>query len=400
MKFLFLLLPFLIQDPGPEDKVRRIEQAIDWLSESDSDLRQAGRKILLQAGPEAIPFLEGRITKKGLDAIYEVLQVLQARSGPESTRWVEEDELPREDDFKKALPKVPKRQVDQYIFSKYYEAWSHAKSGNFQRAISVADALLLLEPKSRYRQKIRELRRYCDHRLTQETLCEARIIPSKTVALRGEKLECLLQIRNRRQKEIQFNFGAEGQGFAIINQTVRVPALRGDEHQFNQSHQVHFENEIPIAVEAQWEHTFLVDTGSELNLSDDLQVITLQGWMLPQKIQLGAGSMTKRIIFEPAEIKVVSKKYEPDLADPLAGLRRAIDSGTVNDVFVLAHLLEGEQKEVGIGLLIEQLSTAKTTSGSTFLIQLLTFLTGEKIGPRAEKWVKWWKERKNKKESK
>ncbi|MDP6958129.1 MAG: hypothetical protein QF645_04880 [Planctomycetota bacterium] len=400
MKLLFLLIPILIQDPDPQDKVRRIEQAIDWLSESDPDLRQAGRKILFESGPEAIPFLEGRITKKGLDAIYEVLQILQARSGPESTRWVEEEELPLEEDFKKALPKVPKRQVDQYIFSKYYEAWSHAKSGNFQRAISVADALLLLEPKSRYRQKIGELRRYCDHRLTQETLCKAQIIPSKRIAIRGEKLECLLQIQNRRQKEIQFNFGAGGQGFAVINQTVRVPALRGDEHQSNQSHQVRFENEIPIAVEAQWEHTFLVDTGSELNISEDLQVITLQGWMLPQKIKLGAGSMTKRIIFEPAEIMVVSKKYEPDLTDPLAGLRRAIDSGTVNDVFVLSHLLEGEQKEVGIGLLIEQLVTAKTTSGTTFLTQLLTFLTGEKLGSRGEKWVKWWNERKNKKESK
>ena len=31
MKFLFLLLPFLIQDPDPQDKVRRIEQAIDLL---------------------------------------------------------------------------------------------------------------------------------------------------------------------------------------------------------------------------------------------------------------------------------------------------------------------------------------------------------------------------------
>ena len=50
MKLLFLLIPFLIQDPDPQDKVRRIEQAIDWLSESDSDLRQAGRKIVLDAG--------------------------------------------------------------------------------------------------------------------------------------------------------------------------------------------------------------------------------------------------------------------------------------------------------------------------------------------------------------
>ena len=110
--------------------------------------------------------------------------------------------------------------------------------------------------------------------------------------------------------------------------------------------------------------------------------------------------MTKRIIFEPAVIRVVSKKYEPDLEDPLAGLRRAIGSGTVNDVFVLAHLLEGEQKEPGIGLLIGQLSATKTEAGSAFLTQLLTFLTGKKLGPRREKWMEWWAGRKKTGESK
>ncbi len=400
MKLLILLFPFLIQDPSPQDKVRRIEQAIDWLLESDPDLRSAGRKILLETGAEAIPYLEGRLSNRGLDRVYKVLRILHAKAGPGATKWVEEKDLPGEEELKKELPRVPKRQVDQYIFSKYYQAWTLAKSGNFQRAMNIADALLLLEPRSRYRQKIGDLRRYCDHRLTQETLCEARVVPSKTVAIRGEKLECLLQIRNRREKEIRFEFGTESRGFAIVNQSIRVPALRGDEHEYNQSRQLHFEREIPIAVDAQWEHTFLVDTGAELNLSEDLQIVTVQAWMLPRKIHLGDGGMTKRIIFEPAVIRVVAKKYEPDLADPLAGLRRAIQSGTVNDVFVLAHLLDGEQKETGIGLLIEQLSESKTSAGSAFLTQLLTFLTGENLGPRREKWVKWWKDRNQPKESK
>ena len=83
-----------------------------------------------------------------------------------------------------------------------------------------------------------------------------------------------------------------------------------------------------------------------------------------------------------------------------SGLRRAIKSGTVNDVFVLSHLLEDGQKEAGIGLLIGELSSAKTATGWAFLTQLLAFLTGEKLGPRRERWIEWWKGRNQKKDSK
>lgn len=394
MKLLILIIPLLLQEPSPQEKVHRIEQAIDWLIESDPELRQAGRKILLEAGPEAIFRLERRMSDRGLDRVYEVLRILHAKSGPEATGWVGQKDLPDEEELKKELPRVPKKRVDQYVFSKYYEAWRYAKSGNFQKAMGIAEALLLLEPKSRYRQKLGELRRFCDHRLTQETLCEASVVSSKSVAIRGEKLECSLRIRNRRDQEIRFQFSQEGRGFALVNQVVRVPALRGDEHEYNRSRQVRFENDIPIAADAQWEHSFLLDTGAELDLSQDLQIVTVHAWMLPRRIGLGDAGMTRRIIFEPAVIRVVAKKYEPDLADPLSGLRRAIESGTVNDVFVLSHLLEGGQKETGIGLLVAQLSSTKTEAGSVFLTRLLAFLTGEKIGPRGDKWVEWWKSRK------
>ena len=102
----------------------------------------------------------------------------------------------------------------------------------------------------------------------------------------------------------------------------------------------------------------------------------------------------RRIVFEPATVKVLPRKYEKDLANPLEALGRYIDSGTDYDVFNMAMILEGEDKEKGIELLIRVMQKGNKAEGLAKLGHLLGFLTGEKLGVDPKKWMEWWEKRK------
>ncbi len=389
--FLALLQP---QDPKREEaylkKVQRANQAIDWLLDSDEELRAAGRKTLLELGSDAVPFLEQKLTDKGVQEIYRILRELYQKESPPERRWLVESDLPKTEELEKEAPEVPQDHVDKYVYSKLYETYLLARKGNYQKAMDIAGAILTLEPKSPYGDQLRKLRRYCDIRITQTTLCEAKAIPAKGIAVAGEKVDVTLRIQNLLKSPVTLSFGEEGQGFAIVEYAIRIPTPKGDVHEMSKSDETRFDREIVIAPGGAWEHKFLVDTGTGLETGPDLQIYTVQPWMQPRKIDLGTAATARRIVFEPAVLKVVPKKYEKDLKDPLEALGRYMDKGTVNDVFVMAMVLEKDDREKGIELLIGALREAKRPEGRSFLCQLLTFVTEQKLGPDPRKWIDWW----------
>ncbi len=403
MRSLFAILclqALPAQDAPPPDKkaeeaylkrVKRIQQAIDWLVDGDADLRAAGRKILREIGPEAIPFLERRLADRGMGEVYATLRELRTREG---NFWVEEKDLPTAEQMDKDVPKLARDQVDKYVFVKYHEAWSLAKKGRYEKAVEIVQAVLVLEPRTAHSEGLRRLRRFCDIRITQTTMCEAQAIPAKTIAIAGEKVEVKLRLRNVSKQPILIAFPADGQGFAVVDYSIRVPMPKGDVHEASKSQEIRIEKEISIAVGAEWESSFPMDTGTALEEAQELRIVQVQAWMQPSRIDLGTIPTNRRIVFEPAVVKIVSRKYEKDLTNPLAALGRYMDGGTVNDVFVMALLLEKEDREKGIELLIGAMRHAESRVGQTFLATLLTFLTEQKLGPDPRAWRAWWEDHK------
>lgn len=394
---ILVILPLLLglqtdpsQDGGTRKQEKRIRQAVEWLLDTDPELRAVGRKVLIEMGSKSIPYLEGRLTKSGVEEIYKVLKVLLGRVTPEENLWVEDLELPDTEELRKKAPPPLRKYIDRYIYSKYYQAFLLARRKNYRRAIKVVDALLLLEPKSRYHDQLQQLRRFCDQRLTQTTIIEAKIGLEKRIALVGDKVKCTLQLRNVRDRAISVGFNPQGRGFAVVSMKIRVPTARGDVHEFTRTQTVYFSNKVELAKDGLWEHEFLLDTGTGLEIAGDIEIYSIHAWMLPRRVSLGTGALVKRVVFQTATLWVVPRRYEKDLKDPLAGLARSMKSGTVNEVFVLAHLLEGKEKSEGIGMLISALRQAKTAAGRNFLCQLLTSLTGVKLGAMPRRWIAWW----------
>ncbi|MBI2899542.1 MAG: hypothetical protein HYY17_05115 [Planctomycetes bacterium] len=376
-------------------KVKRINLAIDWLLDADAELREAGRKVLREIGPDAIPFLEQRLADKGVGELYALLRELRSREGASENRWAEDKDLPTPEEMEKEAPKVAHDTIEKYVFSRYHDAWLLARKGNHEKAVEMVNALLTLEPRSKYADGLRTLRRYCDIRITQATICEAKAIPAKKAVVAGEKVEIVLRVRNVAKGPITISFGEEDAGFAVLDTSIRIPTPTGDVHEASRTDRERFEKEISIAAGAQWEHACLVDTGTGMETSADLRIFTVQPWAQPRKIDLPMGALCRRIVFEPATIKVVPRKYEKDIENPLAALGRYMDSGTINDVFVAALLLDGEDKEKGMDLLIRAMREAKNPEGRAFLGRLLGFMTGRKFGADPRAWTQWWESRKS-----
>ena len=109
----------------------------------------------------------------------------------------------------------------------------------------------------------------------------------------------------------------------------------------------------------------------------------------PAKISTDGVNITRRIQFEPAVVKVLPKKFERFLENPLSWLEKMIDTGDPQDVYVCSQLLDGPDKDKGAELLIKLLAKAQSLTGKTDVANILNGLTGMSFGNDPRRWESW-----------
>ncbi len=394
MSVVAWVLLLAAQNPPVDDqespKEVRAARALGWLEDGDPELRKIARKTLLSMGRDAIPFLEQILEARGVGEMVKILR--EIKEGYGSPMDLELDvKLP------KNAPKVEDRVVDRYVRARYYEALAHARAGRYQRGHEMANALAVLEPKAPIVDTVKKLRRYCNHMITQTTLVEAKVVQGKTLYAEGEPIELMLRMRNLYKSQMEFTWdegkeGSPGYGQAIVEIEIRIPELDGTQVVDRRSDTVRFERKVPIATGAQWEKSFPLNVKPAVESLDQIVLVTVHAWCYPLKIGADGRDLTRRIQFHPAVLKIVPKKYMKHAADPLGGLRAAMSTGIVQEVFITAMMLEGDQRKEGIRLLIETLGKAETAKGRYAIGGILTSITGEKHGTDWKKWDAWRRE--------
>lgn len=398
---LGLALP---QDPGEAERRRlRLEKAFAWFEDADAGVRELGRQELRHAGREALPLLERKLAEKGAAEVARLIREIDAAHG--ETRWVSEKELPTPEELAKGLPKLAAGAADKYVHVKLSEAIAYANRGNFQKGYDMAKALEVLEPKAALAEKVKQLRRYCDNMITQTSLIEAKVIQEKLAYVAGEPVELTLRMKNlfRSAIAIQYEKGTAnipGRGLAVVEIEIRTPEPTGSTLTATRSTELAFETEIPIAVGAQWERKFTLETDFEIDTRDFFRIVVVNVWTQPERITAGGLPFLKRVQFEPAVLKLVPKKHEKYLAGPLESLKEVLAAGDSPDAICCAHLLEGDQKEKGLELLVQELGAPPRPDFKgdmrmrrTFISHLLTFVTGERHGEDPKRWEEWMKGR-------
>src|SRR5262249_49733095 len=116
-------------------------------------------------------------------------------------------------------------------------------------------------------------------------------------------------------------------------------------------------------------------------------------WTQPSAVETAHGNQPRRLVFEPAVIQVLPKKYAHLAADPLASLSRAIEVGSAREVFMAAMLAPSDQREKVVELLIGSLWKAQLLQARATIGRMLTFLTDQRLGDDPKAWKAWWEGR-------
>jgi hypothetical protein len=377
------------QDPGPgEGEARR---AARWALDADAELRAIGRRRLVDLGRAAVPAIEGLLREKGVLDLVQALREIEGRSAPDPyafTREAPEPEPPKE------VSRLEKDAVDRYVHAKYQEAAAYALKGHYQRGYDLARALETLEPKAAAADKVRRLRRYCEHMVTQTTLVEAKVVQDRPAWRAGEPVELALRLRNLYRGALTLRFdpgtAAEpGGGLAVVEVEIRVTTLQNESTVITRHQEVRFEAEVPIASGAQWEKRFTLDTSLEPAPAGEIAVFTVNAWIQPLKIDADGRDITRRIQFEPAVVRLVPAAFGHFLENPLEWLGRTIDSRPAQETYLCAQLLAEDQKEPALELLIRALERTHNPGYREALSWILLHLTGERLGPDPRKWAEW-----------
>jgi hypothetical protein len=392
------------QEDEKAAKERQARQALEWLEDADPELQEVGRQALRRMGTEAVPFIEARLAEKGAAELVRVLREVEG-AGAADGRAPRLEDLSPPQEPPKGVPKGDRAAAERYVQSKYAEAYHLAQKKLYQRAYDLAGAILVLEPRSESSESVRKLRRYCDNMIMQTSLMEARVVQPRAAYVAGERIDLTLRLRNLHRSAVNIRYDSapldkpQG-GKTIIQIEVRVPQERGDVTTFTASDMVIMDKEIPIALGAQWERVFTLDTTLPGQHAEHFQVLVVHAWTIPDKIESEGVPVTRRIQFEPAVLKILPVKYAKYLEDPLGSLRKAMDDpkSAPRDVFVAALLLDGEAKEKGVSLLVESMKGAERAQGRVWLGHLLSFMTDQKLGDDWRKWEEWLKSRPGKKE--
>lgn len=392
------------QEDEKAQKERQARQALEWLEDPDPDLQEVGREALRKMGAEAVPFIEARLAEKGAAELVRLLRELEGAAVGDG-RAPRMEDLPVPQDSPAGAPKGDRAAAERYVQSKYAEAYRLAQKKHYQKAYDLAGAVLILEPRSESADSLRKLRRYCDNMIMQTSLLEAKVVQARAAYAAGERIELTLRLRNIHRHAVTLRYDAapldKPQGGKVIVQVeVRIPQERGDVTTLTASDVILLEKEIPIALGAQWERVFTLDTTLSAQHADRFQVLVVHAWTIPDRIETEGVPVTRRIQFDPAVIKIAPVKYSKYLEDPLGSLRKAMGDpkSTPQDVFVAALLLDGDLKEQGAALLVEAMKGAERALGRVWIGHLLGFMTDQKFGDDWRKWEEWLKSRKGRKE--
>ena len=388
------------QQDDPPRKAARIERALGWVLNEDADVREMGRKELLEIGPDAIPALEKKVAEKGAADLVQILRRLD-RSPSVNDTWVSEQELKEieaDEQFRKEAEKLPKDVAEKFLYVKYQEALAHVRRKNYQRAFDMANGLIALDNRSTHLDAFKRLRRHCETMITQTTLIEAKLLQPKIWYVEGETVELAARMKNlyKAPMTLTWEKGTEkepGGGMLLLEVDVTMNELGGASASDQRHQELRFEDEVPIAPGAQWERKFALDTMTTIADPKQVRIIKVGGWSQPAKVSTDGVNITRRIQFEPATIRILPKKYAKFLDNPLEWHEKLIAEGDPQDIYVCGQLLEGADRDKGTENLIKLLAGANTLISKSVAANLLTALTGQNLGLDARRWENWFNNR-------
>lgn len=398
------------QDKHSEDyikKVKRIEALVDLLEDKDEKMRKIARAELLQIGAGAIPFIEQRLKLKGLLEHHTLIHDIKERAQQQLLKDAEAIE-PKDPELRwyaqlaEKIQGMPQDAVEKYIASKIFEAYAHVLKENYEQADKMLTALLSLEPKSLYADKIQQLHRYCENKVLSSKFLKATAEARPARVRAGDAINVKLALENLWKNPLSLTYPEKSKGVLFVSVEARAVEFNGAERGIRREEAFEIDNPVAIGVGQTWTREIAIQTKQDFDDVDCIRIYTLVARTKPQKIETGDMPILKGVNWPMLTVKVVPEKYKAYLDDPLKSLGdvmdgRGVDNGTVNEVFVCAMLVDEDKKDAAIALLIQALERANNNTAADVVIHILMQVTGLRLGNRKQDWLDWWQRRQSEK---
>jgi hypothetical protein len=394
-------LPPLPDDPVKrmEERARRIRERLDVLGSDDPSVRDRARRELVEMGPDAIPFVEEILRKRGVLEHARLLERLeeQAAPGRPLDPRAFDRSLPAPADAEKAAKTAPPG--DRYVYAKYNEAVILYQKKEFERAFALVTALAALEPKSPLRTKIGELRRYAEHQLMQQQFLATVLVPEKEDILIGDDVRLQLRFENLTDAPIRLEFGAAGNassGKVVGDVVATMYDPLGMRRTLQGSVEWATPGEIVVPPKGRWEQPVVVkpNAAEEEAVLDTnmLRVIQVSARLVAVRVWIGDQRERRRVESEFCAVRAWPRNAAWRDPDPLVGLGKTLDDmkATLNDLFMAALRVPKKDADKAANLLVQALPRFSGPARQVIL-EALRELTGLDYGYDVKKWLEWGK---------
>ena len=361
--------------PSPE-----VLQALRLLLSPDPKDQDRGEAILKRMGPGAAPQLRYWIRKVESE-VDRVRVFLEKHAGTP-----------------KGAPRASRITLDEHFHRKLLEARELGRAGDHQRALAIAEAILLLDPSSPHAWELRRLARRSRERIVFTEVLEPSLETERLVYEVGEETQAVFRLINHRDSDavIDIQKGVLGE----VDVSVTICHIDGSQKREQTRLRLKAPEDVQrivLAPRKSWEKRIPVDLNAELPLSGAVGRVQIGGRFRPSswRIDGDAEQGNLALLLSECEFWIVPPGESRHSENPLEKLAVAVLFKKVEPFFIGGQLgvwaAEGDAyfNEKLLATLIETLGDLEEER-LKLAVRFLGELTGEDHGADAGKWQAWW----------
>ena len=377
----------------PEEAAKRAERirgAIRRLNSPSEFLRAEAEKFLVQAGDEAVPFLEAEVAKmrEKITPLVAVLELIRAKK-PILAGESEHDS---------------KENIEKYFREKFAAAKEALEGGNPRLARAMTDAMLVLEPNLPFKREIQAFRVRCEEQVVRAEILACRLEPQSLVAAQGETIKIDLVVTNVSNGAVTVHPAAATGTFGVLRRDVTELSYDGRMNMYGKPlPKLALAESFTLEQGKRWVKPILVDTNVFAQGKGVHVVLELSGTLRPGAVETGGQSLSRYMVVPPVSIRIVPKDYVALAEKPDEELERAS-----NEAIAIARDPKGEHPkdayerlfhcalfasdvnpDRAISVLIRTLNRVDK-AGERVAIAALRRITGRDFTGEAQEWIDWW----------
>lgn len=302
--------------------------------------------------------------------------------------------------------------VEKFLGLKVEEVRQHVSGHNYDFALRLIDAILMVAPNTRFKRELQQLHIKANQGMLQQKVLRTYLFCSKKVHSIGDMIEVKLRIKNISPDEVSMPHNAEqARNFGVLLETTYSYELPGSSRMRRTQLTIKQDSAIVLKKNQVWEKTFKIDTSRIKSRQPVIRRYVLQAVLRPAEIVSGDERFSRYLSTGELEIWVMPSEHLNLAKDALGHLREAtsfiqgkpipgelaIDSNSKAQVaaFYSTFFLARKDRLKAVRELVRALEKAAGDTARV-LMGSLSYLTKEPHGTSREDWLDWWKKQKGK----